>query len=320
MSKSMNYSSFADNDDNPIRQSFLSQGSGYQHAVHIVDVADADYEDHLLGAKIEANNNMTSPKENMDDLNRTLNCVRSIFFIAMSLSLVLIIALWSSSTSVSRASSLSSVPTSLSRREGGTQVFSDDGADDVIELDDDCSTCPEKTTTCADPSYGPVLGGVDFVATYNLYNATAYDLGLNQTVAPLGSDSITAYWGVSAVNPSMNYTFYFTSEDNRDTFLGNPAKYLPKWGSFCAFGIASEICPNSAWSASCLGPYGNRHIWAMYDDRLYFFLRESAFLLFKQDVTNYIISGTNRWQTWFKESIADDQYIFNTACYKSQYF
>ncbi len=315
----MNYSSFADDDKPTHPLSSLSQVSSYQHAVHIVDVADANYED-LLTAKIEANKNMFAPKDNMDDLNRTSNRIRSIFFIAVSISLVLLVALWSSSTSISTASSLLSVPQSPSRREGGIQVFSDDGADDIIELDDDCATCPEKTTTCADPSYGPVLGGVDFVATYNLYNATAYELGLNQTVAPLGSDSITAYWGVSAVNTSMNYTFYFATEDNRETFLANPSKYLPKWGSFCAYGIASEICPNSAWSASCLGPYGNRHLWAMYDERLYFFLRESAFLLFKQDVTNNIASGTSRWQTWFKESIADDQYVFNTACYKLHYF
>ena len=255
--------------------------------------------------------------------------VRSLFLASMTITLVIFFAWWSrvfSSSSHSNSIDVSLIhhthqSTEIDRNRPNdqnhidTQIFSDDGGDDVIELDDDCAPCPFTTTACANPSYGPVLGGVDFVATYNLYNATAYDLGLNQTVAPLGNDSITAYWGVSAVNPSMNYTFYFTTEDNRETFLGNPTKYLPKWGSFCAFGIANETCPDHPWSASCLGPYGNRGFWSLYNDDLYFFRAKSAFLLFDEHVTNCISTGTTRWQTWFSEAINDRQYVFNTACF-----
>lgn len=49
--------------------------------------------------------------------------------------------------------------------------------------------------------------------------------------APVQGDS-----GISAVHNGAIY--HFTSEDNRDAFKANPAKYAPQYGGFCAFGAS----------------------------------------------------------------------------------
>ena len=33
-------------------------------------------------------------------------------------------------------------------------------------------------------------------------------------------------------------TYYFTTEDQKDSFTANPEKYLPQYGGYCAFGVS----------------------------------------------------------------------------------
>ena len=35
-------------------------------------------------------------------------------------------------------------------------------------------------------------------------------------------------------------TFHFSSQENLDAFRADPAKYAPKFGGFCAFGLATQ--------------------------------------------------------------------------------
>ncbi len=311
---------------------------------YAMDVEDLLYPEDSLFSKKRSN------KADKDHLTRTLNGLRGMFVAGVALSLVVIVAWWSLSDYGSSSSSLASGPSptggeaariahpihlkgageslhSFNEVEGDIsdntpvyrQVFHDSGNDD--ERDSSCVTCPHLiTTACADPSTGPVLGGIDFVATYNSYNSTAHTLGHNQTVAPLGDAAYSLSYGVSAIDPSKMYTFYFINQTNKDAFIENPDKYIPQWGGFCSWGMAWEYCPKYPWSASCLGPSGNAYMWSMYEDKLFFFLRKSAFILFDENYSKAIPRGVKRWESWFGRAMQEGQYVLDTGCYKHQYF
>ena len=48
--------------------------------------------------------------------------------------------------------------------------------------------------------------------------------------------AVLGYAGISTVYDGAIY--HFSSEENRDTFKANPAKYAPQYGGFCAFGTS----------------------------------------------------------------------------------
>jgi len=66
---------------------------------------------------------------------------------------------------------------------------------------------------------GAVAKGYDVVAYFN-------------NEAKEGSKEIsTEYDGV---------TFYFSSQENRNTFKKNPTKYIPQYGGFCAYAMGAK--------------------------------------------------------------------------------
>lgn len=66
---------------------------------------------------------------------------------------------------------------------------------------------------------GAVAKGYDVVAYFN-------------NEAKEGSKEIsTEYDGV---------TFYFSSQENRNTFKANPTKYIPQYGGFCAYAMGAK--------------------------------------------------------------------------------
>ena len=76
----------------------------------------------------------------------------------------------------------------------------------------------------------PVMAGYDLVAYHSL---NADDDGIPGS--PLFQTRHT-----------NGYLYYFASQQNLDTFIANPDKYLPKYGGFCAWGIAWEY-PEDGW-------------------------------------------------------------------------
>ena len=74
---------------------------------------------------------------------------------------------------------------------------------------------------------------------------------------------------------SWTYTLHFASAKNMEQFMSSPARFLPKWGGFCAYGIVFEnaTSENGAWpwARDFLGPPGGaKEGWFFYDDELYF--------------------------------------------------
>ena len=48
----------------------------------------------------------------------------------------------------------------------------------------------------------------------------------------VGSADITSVYN--------NYTFRFSTHENRRKFETNQTRYLPQWGGFCSYGISTE--------------------------------------------------------------------------------
>ena len=98
----------------------------------------------------------------------------------------------------------------------------------------------------------PVMAGYDLVAYHSL---DADDDGI-----PGNPQFQTRH--------SNGYLYYFSSDENLQTFLGNPEKYLPKYGGFCAWGIAWEYPEDGwPWAANHMGPpCGPRDGWALLED------------------------------------------------------
>lgn len=103
------------------------------------------------------------------------------------------------------------------------------------------------------------------------------------------------------------YAFYFASEANRNVFQTDPARYAPRFGGFCAYGIADE----SFWTKSTLGPEANPDIWRVVDDALLVFMYctpEAKFML--SNSSAQLDRAEKIWSTWF-----DGEPVFNTNCF-----
>jgi YHS domain-containing protein len=179
------------------------------------------------------------------------------------------------------------------------RTFSSDAVSSMSVSSTTCVSCPAKASTsyCADKDY-PVLGGIDVVGTYNSYDSSV----TYQAEGTAGSSDYTETYG--------GYTFYFANAKNQATFAKNPTKYLPQWGGFCSWGIATEFCPSYPWSDTCLGPSGNWYAWTIVDDGMYFFLKKSVLDTFLENTTYYIETGNTRWKSWFGEET-----VLSTLCY-----
>lgn len=69
----------------------------------------------------------------------------------------------------------------------------------------------------------PVMAGYDLVAYHSLQAR---------------EDGVPGNPAISHRH-SNGYLYYFASEQNRQAFVNDPAKYLPQYGGFCAWGMVS---------------------------------------------------------------------------------
>lgn len=120
------------------------------------------------------------------------------------------------------------------------------------------------------------------------------------TTPVMGLDSITATY--------LDYTFYFSSAENKAKFEENPEYYAPRWGGFCSLGIAWE---QDTWSVLGLGPPSDPLSWRiMSDGYLHFFKDYRAQLQVYNDYgeDETLQAGGNFWTKFGGD-------YFNTACF-----
>jgi hypothetical protein len=79
-------------------------------------------------------------------------------------------------------------------------------------------------------------------------------------------------------------TYRFASEDHKERFLKDPAKYLPEYGGFCAFGTAQGVKVD-----------GDPNVWKIVDNKLYLNLAPAVAKRWEQDVSGNIKTADEKW-------------------------
>ncbi len=78
--------------------------------------------------------------------------------------------------------------------------------------------------------------------------------------------------------------WYFSSEENRDTFKGDPTSFAPAYDGYCS------------WAASqgYKAP-GDPMVWQVVDGTLYVQVHPRAQTLWQEDIPTYIEAGDENW-------------------------
>ena len=114
------------------------------------------------------------------------------------------------------------------------------------------------------------------------------------------SQSAPAVWGYDVVSYHVNKrpvrgsghftadyqgaTYLFASLENKNTFTKNPAKYVPAYNGFCAFGVAK----GKKFA-------GDPEVWRIVDGTLYLNLNTKIQDLWLSDVDGMIKDGDKNW-------------------------
>jgi YHS domain-containing protein len=133
------------------------------------------------------------------------------------------------------------------------------------------------TGAFAGPQYldgtGFAVSGYDVVAYFDLPQAA---VGQSQPAPVAGRADITADYNGSK--------FAFSSAENRDAFLANPAKYAPQYDGHCAYGV----------SKGGKVP-GNPNLWRIVDDKLYLNITQNVVGFWEEDIPGNINLAEGNW-------------------------
>lgn len=108
-----------------------------------------------------------------------------------------------------------------------------------------------------------------------------------------GYDAVAYFTQNAAVEGKADFTavhndaiYRFSSSKNRDLFVGNPEKYEPQYGGFCAYGAALgkkfEV---------------NGKAFEIVDDKLYVNKNEDVYEVWEEDKAENIVTADNQWKS-----------------------
>lgn len=108
--------------------------------------------------------------------------------------------------------------------------------------------------------------------------AGGYDVVAYQTeqAAVPGEESIAA--------EHEGITYRFASEANRETFVADPARYLPQYGGYCAWAVSRGYTA-----------HGDPEAWSVVDHRLYLNYSKAVRSQWVQDIPGNIAKGEANW-------------------------
>lgn len=129
----------------------------------------------------------------------------------------------------------------------------------------------------AGPQYvdgtGFAVSGYDVVAYRNLDQVP---VGQSQPSGVRGNANITAEYNGA--------TWAFSSEENRDKFLENPAYYAPQYDGHCAYGVSKGGKVPA-----------NPNLWRIVDDKLYLNITDVVVGFWEEDVPGNINLAEGNW-------------------------
>lgn len=120
---------------------------------------------------------------------------------------------------------------------------------------------------------GFAVSGYDVVSYFDLPQSK---IGTPQPSPLPGSAAITAEFNGA--------TFAFASVTNRDTFLANPAAFVPQYDGHCAYGVAKGgKVP------------GNPTLWRIVDGKLYLNITQNVVGFWEEDIPGNLQKS---WANW----------------------
>lgn len=120
---------------------------------------------------------------------------------------------------------------------------------------------------------GFAISGYDAVAYFNLPQK---EPGMAQPEAVPGRADITAEYNGAV--------WAFASEENRQMFLADPAKYAPKYDGHCAFGVAKGGKVPA-----------NPNLWRIVDGTLYLNITPTVAEFWNADISGNIGAAESNW-------------------------
>jgi YHS domain-containing protein len=116
-----------------------------------------------------------------------------------------------------------------------------------------------------------------------------------------GYDLVSYHQGAKPLPGNGNHiveqdgvTYLFTNQANADEFAGNPEKYLPAYGGFCAYGVA-------------VGKkfVGDPNVWEIVDGRLYLNLDTRIKGIWSKDIAGNLKKAEGAWSRIRDQAPAD---------------
>ncbi|WP_299610256.1 YHS domain-containing (seleno)protein [uncultured Tateyamaria sp.] len=120
---------------------------------------------------------------------------------------------------------------------------------------------------------GFAVSGYDVVAYFDL---DAKPVGQTQTPGVPGNSNITAEYNGA--------TFAFSTEENRDKFVADPARYAPQYDGHCAYGVAQGGKVPA-----------NPNLWRIVDDKLYLNITDVVVGFWEEDIPGNIDKSETNW-------------------------
>ncbi|SET83381.1 YHS domain-containing (seleno)protein [Paracoccus homiensis] len=129
-------------------------------------------------------------------------------------------------------------------------------------------------------STGYAVSGYDVVSYFDLPQSP---VGAAQPAPQKGLKEFTAQYNGAS--------FAFSSAQNRDRFLADPAAFVPQYDGHCAYGVAKGgKVP------------GNPTLWRIVDDKLYLNITKNVVGFWEEDIPGNITVAYGNW----KDIEADD--------------
>ncbi|MEM7778238.1 MAG: YHS domain-containing (seleno)protein [Pseudomonadota bacterium] len=122
------------------------------------------------------------------------------------------------------------------------------------------------------------VSGYDVVAYWGLKQNA---VGKTQPKAVAGKKSITA--------EHNGATWAFSSEENKQKFLADPAKYVPQYDGHCAYGASIG---NDGKGGKVPG---NPHLWRIVDGKLYLNITKAVVGFWEKNVPGHISKADKNW-------------------------
>ncbi len=120
---------------------------------------------------------------------------------------------------------------------------------------------------------GFAVSGYDVVAYFSLDQAP---VGQSQPTAVPGKADITAEYNGS--------TFAFSTKENRDLFVADPARYAPQYDGHCAYGVAQGGKVPA-----------NPELWRIVDGKLYLNITQNVAGFWEADIPGNLDKSEGNW-------------------------